>query len=59
MTLRTRLNAFVRRWVKPTPSEAAAVLSRHARDIKSKSEALHERLRAELAAGYVRGVKVR
>lgn len=59
MTLRNRINAFVRRWVKPSVNEAAKVLSEHAKDVASKRQALHDRLRDELNAGFVGGVKVR
>ena len=57
-TLQAKIRSFVARWVL-TPSDAASVLSEQARKVKSKSEALHARLRAELDAGYVAGVKVR
>lgn len=59
MTLRNHINAFVRRWVKPSVNEAAQVLSEHARTVAAKRKALHDRLRAELDAGFVGGVKVR
>ncbi|WP_454760626.1 hypothetical protein [Caulobacter segnis] len=59
MTLRTRLSAFIRRWVKPTPSEAASVLSDQAKRLKVAREDMNKRLRSELDAGFVGGVKVR
>jgi len=47
--LRTKLRAFVRRWLV---KEAAAILSDHGREIRSKYDALHDRLKAERDAGW-------
>lgn len=62
MTLRNRISAFIRRWVTPTPSEAAAILSRHAKrstTLRQRYEETHARLRSARDAGFVAGVKVR
>lgn len=59
MTLRNRISAFIRRWVRPTPSEAAAILSDQAKRLKVARDNIHDRLKAELDAGFVAGVKVR
>ena len=49
MTIRTKLRAFVRKWLV---KEAAAILSDHGREIRSKYKAMHNRLKAEKAAGW-------
>lgn len=47
--LRTKLRAFARKW---PVKEAAAILSDHGREIRSKYDALHDRLKAERDAGW-------
>lgn len=60
-TLQAKIRSFVARWVL-TPSDAASVLSRHAKrktTLRQRYEETHARLRAARDAGYVAGVKVR
>lgn len=52
MTLRNRIKSAIVRL-------AAAILAREAKAQQAKRQDIHERLRAELQAGYVGGVKVR
>ena len=50
----SKLRAFVRQWVhsEPTVQEAAARLSRHAADLRTKREQVLDQLRAEQASGW-------
>ena len=54
MTLKAKLRAFVSKWLV---REAAAILSDHGRDIRSKYDALHDRLKAERDAGWPGAVR--